>query len=348
MMEIDASFGYGQVLRTAIAISALTLEPVRITNIRKGRPKPGLAAQHLTGVKVAGEFCNAEVNGLEIGSMDLEFVPKVHNFSDKKIDVGTAGQLSLILQSLTPLLLFANRDVTLEMTGGTSGLGAPNIDFLKHVTFPILSKFGAKIPDIEIIRHGFYPRGQGNVKAKFYPAAKLNPVELTERGSVKYVKGISVAGSLPKTVAERQAGSARKILNENGIHDVSIDSVVDRTASPGTCITLWAECGNIILGADNIGEKGKPAERVGEECARDLVNSIKSNAAVDKWMSDQIIVFMALAEGKSTVRLEEITDHVKSNIMITEKMLSVKFEIDEKSKTVSVDGIGYRTGQPVL
>jgi len=91
MIEIDGSIGYGQVLRTAIALSCLTLKPIRIFNIRKGRPKPGLMAQHLMGVKIAGEFCNAEIKGLKLYSTEVEFSPKSFNVSDKKIDIGTAG-----------------------------------------------------------------------------------------------------------------------------------------------------------------------------------------------------------------------------------------------------------------
>lgn len=88
IIEIDGSIGYGQVVRTAVALSALTLKPIRIFNIRKGRPKPGLAAQHLMGVKVAAEFCDADVSGLSIGSTEIEFAPKKNNVPlNKKIDI---------------------------------------------------------------------------------------------------------------------------------------------------------------------------------------------------------------------------------------------------------------------
>lgn len=341
MLEIDASFGYGQVLRTAIALSTLTLKQIKVTNIRKGRAKPGLMPQHLAGVKAAGEFCNAEIKGLKIGSTEIEFVPKKHNFQSKKIDIGTAGQISLLLQTLMPLLLFADNEVSLEMIGGTSGLGAPTLDYLKNVTFSIVSKLGVKLSDIEVVKHGFYPKGQGLVKAGFHPNKRLDAIELADRGKVKSVRGISVAGSLPKHIADRQAGTAERILNDHGIDDVQIESIAVKTASPGTCITLWAECENTVLGYDSIGEIGKPAEKVGEECASSLLKSIGSEAALDKWMSDQVLPFLALAKGRSEVRVEEFTDHVKSNIRIIENVLNVKFEIDEKSKIISVDGIGF-------
>src|SRR3989442_9104858 len=159
MIEIDGSIGYGQVLRTSIALSSLLLKPIKIFNIRKGRTKPGLMPQHFAGVKTAGEFCNSEIKGLKVGSTEIEFIPGELNVFDKKIDIGTAGQITLLLQTIFPLLIFSAKEVSLEIRGGTSGLGAPSIQFVQNVTFPILSKFGIPNPEIEVIQEGFYPRG---------------------------------------------------------------------------------------------------------------------------------------------------------------------------------------------
>jgi RNA 3'-terminal phosphate cyclase (ATP) len=344
MIEIDGAIGYGQVLRTAIALSCLTLKPIKIFNIRKGRPKPGLMAQHLMGVKIAGEFCNAEIKGLKLYSTEVEFSPKSFNISDKKIDIGTAGQISLLLQTLTPLLIFSDKEVNLEIIGGTAGLGAPTIQFIEQITFPILSKLGVKQPEIEVLQEGFYPRGGGRVKIKFFPVKKLNSIKLVERGEVKKIKGISIAGSLPKNVAERQANAAKEFLKKKGFENVEIEVKSVETFSPGTSITLWAECENSILGSDNIGKKGVRAEKIGEDCARELINSIESKAALDKFMADQIIPFLALAEGESEISVEKITDHCSTNIFVVEKILGVKFEVKgEKGKfgKIFVKGIGF-------
>ncbi len=336
MITIDGSIGYGQVLRTTIALSAITLKPVKIINIRKNRPNPGLQAQHLTGVKIAGEFTNAEIKGLQLHSTEIEFIPKSHNIENRRIDIGTAGSIGLLLQTLTPLLIFADNEVTLDIIGGTAGLGAPTIQYMQHVTFPMLNKLSIPLPEIEIIREGFYPKGQGEVRATFHPVEKLNSVKLLERGEIKSITGISVVGSLPEDIAKRQATSAKKTLIENNFPDAEIEKKVENTASPGTSITLWSECENSVIGSDGIGKLGKPAEKIGEECAIELINSLKFNVALDKWMSDQIIPFLALAKGKSEVKVEEITDHCGTNMLIIEQMLDVKFDIDEKNKTIKI------------
>lgn len=335
MITIDGSIGEagGQILRTAIGLSALLLKPVRIINIRKNRSNPGLKAQHLTGVQIAGEFTNAEIKGLKLNSTEIEFIPKSHSFKSRKIDIGTAGSIGLLLQTLTPLLIFADDEVTLDIIGGTAGLGSPTIQYTQHVTFPVLNKFGIPLPDIEIVREGFYPKGQGQVKITFHPAEKLNSVKLLERGKIKSIKGISVVGSLPEDIAERQANSAKKNLIEHGYPDAQIEKKIAETASPGTSITLWSECENSILGFDTIGKLGKPAEEIGGECGQELIKSLESNAALDKWMSDQIIPFLALAK-KGEVKVEKITEHCGTNMLVTQQILDMKFDIDGTSRII--------------
>ncbi len=337
MITIDGSIGEagGQILRTAIGLSALLLKPVRIINIRKNRSNPGLKAQHLTGVQVAGEFTNAEIKGLELHSTEIEFIPKSHNIKSRKVDIGTAGSIGLLLQTLTPLLIFADKEVTLDIIGGTAGLGSPTIQYMQHVTFPVLNKLGVPLPDIEIIREGFYPKGQGEVKITFHPVEKLNSVKLLERGEIKSIQGVSVVGSLPDDIATRQANNAKKTLVEHGYPDARIEKKVVDTASPGTSITLWSECENSILGSDTTGKLGKPAGKVGEECAQELIKSLESNAALDRWMSDQIIPFLALAK-RSEVKVEDITEHCGTNMLVTEQILEMKFDINETSRIIKI------------
>jgi RNA 3'-phosphate cyclase len=298
MIEIDGSIGGGQILRTAVGLSALTLKPFRITNIRKNRPKPGLKAQHLAGVKVSGEICQAEI-------------------------------------------IFSDRPVQIQAKGGTAGLGAPTAEYTKFVIFPILAKLGITAPDLEILRQGFYPRGGGVIRVKFSPIKQLKSLKLIRCGELQNIRGFSIAGKLPESVAQRQAEAAKRVLSENGF-DSKIESTAVRTNSAGTSLTIIAQCQSSILGSDDIGKLGKRAEKVGEDTANSLVVSIKSGKAFDKFMSDQIIPFIALAKGRSEIAVEDYTDHVRSNILATEKMLDVKFAVNQKENTIAVYGIGYK------
>ena len=332
-MFIDGSYGEsgGQILRTAIALATILKKPIRITNIRKGRCNKGLRPQHLTGVKIAGEFCNAEIRGLHIGSEEIEYFPSDLKYTDKKIDIGTAGSISLLLQGLLPILIFTDKKITIEIRGGTDGKWAPPILYFKHVTLPVLRRMGVDA-ELEVLRYGFYPKGDGLVKIVFKPTENLKSINLTERGKLKKIGGISLVGSLPEDIAERQAESARKILKG---YDVEIEKVVVKTLSPGTSMNLFAEFENIVLGSNSLGERGKKAEMVGKEAAEEMIKSIRSYACLDKHMSDQIIPFMGLAKN-SKVRVEEISQHCKTNIFVTEQLFNVKFRIDERNKIIEI------------
>lgn len=309
-------------------------------NIRQSRPRPGLHPQLVEGIRILAEFCEAETVGLQYGSMTLEYIPKKLNVKNKTIDIGTSGSLGLLLQTLTPIIIFSGGRISLELIGGTAGLGSPTIEYIKYVTFPVLNKLGLHIPEIKIIRQGFYPRGGGRVVINFEPINRLNPIELGDRGEVLSIKGISISGSLPESIAIRQAESAKNFLNQKGFADVMIETAAFNTYSQGTSITLWAECENTLIGADNIGKRGLRAEDVGRQAAEDLFNSINSQSPFDKYMADQIISFIALAEGRSRIRVEEITDHCKTNISVCEQILGCKFEVNEKNRSIDVKGIG--------
>jgi len=344
MIEIDGSIGGGQLLRTAIGLSALTIKPVRIINIRKGKKdsKSGLRPQHLTAVKVIGEFCEAEIKGLKEGSPEVEFTPKKLKISDKKIDIGTAGSIGLLLQALTPLLILNKRSVVLEMIGGTETKWAPTIQFIKYVTYPLINKMDASL-SLNIIRHGYYPKGGGFVTVESKPTKKLSPFVCLDRGEIQNIHVNSVCGSLPPHVAERQGQSALRTIQYN-CPKVKVSMSYKSVKSPsfGSSITCYAVCEKSILGGSALGERGIRAEKVGEMAAEELLDSLKSGAVLDKYMADQILVYLALAEGKSQIRVEEITNHCRTNIHVIEQILPVMFNINEEKKEITVEGIGFK------
>ena len=77
-MIIDGAHGEGggQILRTALSLSAITGRPLRIERIRAARRDPGLAAQHLTALRAAAAICSAQLSGDTLGSTCVEFAPE--------------------------------------------------------------------------------------------------------------------------------------------------------------------------------------------------------------------------------------------------------------------------------
>src|SRR3989338_5053705 len=125
MIKIDGSYGGGQLLRTALSLSALTKKPFTIINIRGKREKAGLQRQHLTAVNSIANICNAKIKGNELHSKELEFTPYEVIPGKYSFDIGTAGSTTLVLQTLLPPLIFADKNSIIEITGGTANPLAP-------------------------------------------------------------------------------------------------------------------------------------------------------------------------------------------------------------------------------
>jgi RNA 3'-terminal phosphate cyclase (ATP) len=348
MIEVDGSFGEGggQVLRTAVALAAVLSKEIHVFNIRAGRAEPGLRPQHMTGVKAAAELCSANLQGLEVGATEFVFKPGKLRAGSFRFDVGTAGSITLVLQTLMPILAFAPGAVHLEIKGGTDVKWSPPIDYLRLVTLPILRKVGYQ-GDLETVQRGHYPKGGGSVRFSTQGPSTLQPLINNHSGSISKIYGISHATALPRHVAERQATAAGKRLEDAKLPSPSIDlEVIDdkRQLGPGSGIVLSAETQNGgILGSDTLGERGKPAEEIGSNAGKILIEEVHSGAYLDRHMGDIIVPYLVLADGTSEVSVSRVTQHTRTNVKVVEwftgRGFDLEGEIDLPGK-LRVRGIG--------
>ncbi|MHA1129263.1 MAG: RNA 3'-terminal phosphate cyclase [Candidatus Helarchaeota archaeon] len=341
LIEIDGAFGEGggSILRLACAFSVLTKKAVRVFNIRKRRPKPGLKMQHLVGLQTLAEISRGNLENGKIGATEILFYPGKVVQGTYSVKISTAGSVGLILQVLQLACIYGTGPITLNIEGGaTFGLWAPTIPYLEHITTTMLTRMGYKIA-IEVSRHGFYPKGGARVQFKITPTKRLHPIKLEEFGEITEVNGLSIASFQLKNrnVANRQAKVARQVIKKYmGINAV-IDSRYVDALNPGSGICLWLKTdAGAILGADVIGEKGKPAEQIGTECAKYLSKTAQKKATADRFFADQIIPFMALAKGVSIIQPYEITKHTKTNIWLVEQFLNKKFSITPKDSLYEI------------
>jgi RNA 3'-terminal phosphate cyclase (ATP) len=283
---------------------------------------------------------------LEVGATEFVFKPGKLRAGTFRFDVGTAGSVTLVLQTLMPILAFAPGPVQLEVAGGTDVKWSPPIDYVRLVTLPILRKMGYR-GELELVRRGHYPKGGGLIGFSTQGASKLQAMIYEKPGSISKILGISHAVALPRHVAERQTSAARKNLEEAKLPSPSIDvEVVDdkRRLGPGSGIVLSAETQNgTILGSDALGERGRPAEEVGSNAGRILVEEIRSGAMMDRHMGDIIVPYLVLGEGTSEVSISRVTQHTRTNIKVAEWLtggaLKLEGEIDCPG-TLRVSGIG--------
>lgn len=186
---------------------------------------------------------------------------------------------------------------------------------------------GLKV-ELEVLKRGYYPTGEGKVRVKIYPA-KLKSIELTERGNLRKILIISRSSNFlkDKKVAERQVSGAKEIFKRLNL---PLETKIEyhETVSPGSSICLISEFENTILGADNLGKLGVLAEEIGRKCALQLLEEEKTRACLDRFLADQILPYLALASGISKVSVSQITSHFKTNAWVIEKFVEGKFEIE--------------------
>ncbi|XP_053614265.1 RNA 3'-terminal phosphate cyclase [Plodia interpunctella] len=348
IMDIDGSVleGGGQILRIAISLSALLRRPVRVSHIRAGRKKPGLAAQHLNGIKLVGEMCQAKMKGVSIGSTQIEFWPGKIIGGQYMANTKTAGSTSLLLQVALPVALMADGPVTLDLIGGTNADMAPQIDYMDRIFKPLLHKFGADL-QLTIHKRGYFPRGGGHVTAEISPVKQLQAVAMTEPGSLQRVSGAAfVAGVLPIKLAHMMGDGARRVLSdETSVVDINCykehPSVAPDNCS-GIILTLHLSSG-CVIGGDALGNPKLDPFECGRRLADQLLALHKKQVCVDDHAQDQMILYMALAGGRSAVRSGEVTLHTKTAIHVAEHIAKVKFDVQDCGDyaIIECNGLGF-------
>lgn len=365
-IQIDGSLGEGggQVLRVALCLSALYKIPIKINNIRAGRPKPGLAAQHLKGVELLKDMCNAKVIGAHIGSTTLEFKPGQSN-KDKQtyfVDTGTAGCICLLAQVSLPCAFLLQRSaVRLIFKGGTNVPMGPHIEYLTEVLAPLLKKFGLYF-DFDVVRRGYYPKGGGEVHLFVNPVHALKAITLTDPGVPKEILLWSyVAGVVPMREAYKMGKDAKSVLtdgltkNNIPLPNIYIKSYKEHNAvGNGSGINLVCTTSSgCVFGGSGLGNKRDEQTAPGVQAANEVLDTILSKSCVDEHAQDQLIIFMALAQGTSKINLgnKKLTCHTETAIQVAEIMLkefNLNFKLSEAkddkgnvSYSLECNGCGY-------
>ena len=331
-MQMDGNYGEGggQILRTTLSLSCILKRPVEIINIRKGRKIPGLQPQHLTSVNACKKISKAEVWGDSLQSLILRFSPQQTEGGDYSLDVAekkrSAGSTSLVLQTLFLPLSRCQHSSNIKILGGTHVPWSPPFDYLKEIFVPMVEKIGCEIK-LEIKKWGWYPKGGGEVLCTIQPTSEFSPLNLTERGKLLRLSGISVVSNLPHSIAERQKNQTIKVLKDKGF---SPEIKVSQAPSigQGTSFFLKAEFENSVAGFGALGERGKRAEKVAEEACLEFWQFMQSAGAVDPHLADQLIPYLALAHGRSTLTVSKISKHLLTNIWVVKQFLQTEILVE--------------------
>jgi RNA 3'-phosphate cyclase len=328
MIQIDGSLGEGggQILRSALTLSMMSGQPFSIKNLRENRSQPGLRPQHLKAVQAAREISQAEVEGADLDSRSLEFHPRTIRPGRYKYDIGTAGSTSLVLQTIFLPLSRAKVASTVTITGGTHVPASPCFHYLDFQWLPFLRRMGFEAALSQDLA-GFFPEGGGKILATIRPNREVNPVNLLHRGELKQIRGLSASANLDRKIAERQRSQVLRRLGDRYlINDLRVVEMPAR--SKGTLILLLAEFEFSQACYFALGAPGKPAERVADEAVDSLLEFMQTDGAVDEYLADQILLPLAFAREKASLRTSRITNHLLTNATVIMQFLSARIEIE--------------------
>lgn len=327
MIEIDGAKGEGggQILRSALTLSLLTHKPFRLVNVRAKRSKPGLRPQHLQAVHAAARLGNAKVAGATLGSLTLQFDPGQIRPGDYTFDIGTAGATTLVLQTVYLPLVVTDAPSVVTIKGGTHVPMSPCFHYLDLHWRRFLEKAGVNLT-LVMKRAGFYPPGGGIIQATIHPAPAIKPLQLTERGRLLRIQGLSAVANLGNRVAERQRDQALKRLAGYGERcDIAIEQL--SASSKGTVLLLLADFEHTQACFFALGALGKPAEQVADEAVEALFAFLHTDGAIEPFLTDQLLLPLALAKGESVLTISRVTRHLVTNADVIRSFIRVELDI---------------------
>ena len=302
--------------------------------MRAKRERPGLAPQHLAAVRAVGELCGARCEGLELRSTRLRFAPGRRPAGGQlAVDVGTAGSVTLVLQALLPVLLGARAATRIVVSGGTDVRQAPTWDYFCRVLVPLLAAMGLKVR-ASVLRRGYYPRGGGQVAVEVEPGVP-EPLAPGKPKSAWQIDGAAHVANLPVTIAERMRSAALASLGREARIEARA-LARDEAIGTGGAITLWARSDAVLVGASRVAERGVRAEALGEAAGSELAADVQSGAALDLHAADQVLVYTAMAKGKSRFSARALSSHARTAMWLIPKFLPARFSVEEKDSLADI------------
>lgn len=335
VLELDGADGGGQLLRSALSLSMLAGRPFDLENVRGGRDDPGLRPQHLAAVELAADVCGATVEGAAIGSEEVRFDPGDPRPGEYTVDVETAGSVTLLCETLLPLAARLDGPLRAELSGGTDVAWSPPLDYLDRVKLPLLRAHGW--PAVLVARRrGFYPAGGGEVMLTLAPGAP-HRFDLDQRGGRTRASVYAIASEdlHEAEVADRLASDATEGLRGGDWTVGSWAATYAETASTGAALALALGFDRGRAGVGVLGERGVPAEQIASRAVRCVAAFERTDAAVDPYLADQLLVPLAVAGG--SIRVPRVTDHVETSVRLL-RAFDVDLRVDDRVVSVPSGG----------
>ncbi|XP_014665014.1 PREDICTED: RNA 3'-terminal phosphate cyclase-like protein [Priapulus caudatus] len=346
-------------IRQRLILSILSGKSVRISNIRYKDDNPGLRKFEASFIRLLDTLTNGSRVEINATGTRLFFQPGLLLGGTFEHDCNPERGIGYYLEALICLAPFTKKPIKATLKGVTNDQVDPSVDFIKATTLPLLKRFIVDDEGLElkVVRRGAPPGGGGEVTFSCPNKQKLRPLQLTDVGKVRRVRGVAYAARVSPAVANRCVDAARSVLNRF-LPDVYIYTDHARGAasgkSPGFGVSLVAETtAGTFLGAEvsshaaGLGLPPSVPEDLGREAAHALLEEIYSGGIVDSTNQGVALLLMALGQqdvskmvvGALTPYTIEFLRHVRDFLHVT-----FKIEVQTKAEEDDDDGDALRMG----
>lgn len=330
---LDGSFGEGggALLRTAVVMSALTQQPLKLSFVRGGTKFPGLSAEDVTIVLALAKICEAETVGCEVGAQDLSFLPtrwpKGLQGSLEWVpspDGWSVASAQVVAGSLVPVLARSGLYSSFSCEGETFGQGVLSYDYFHGVTLGAYKRFGLYAYS-DLIRCGFGRGSRGEITVEVEPSM-LNGIEWPTRGELLGVHAKITMSGLSGNVADRGVAHLERLAHNSNLR-MSVEVAELPSESPGAFVTVWAEFARGFGGATGMGQKGLRMEAVVQGAFEGMLRWLRTDASVDPYLADQILLPLCFAEGDSMFSVSKLTPRLLTVVWVVKQFVPIRITV---------------------
>lgn len=332
LIYIDGSHGEGggAVVRTALAMSALTQQPVRIDNVRGATRFPGLDVEDLTILRALQQICQADVVGGEPGSTSVTFLPMKRAgglngpIQTVRSESGRGPNANIVLGSLLPVLARSGVYSSVTADGETYGTNSLSYDAFANVTLPALRKVGLyAFP--ELLTAGFGRESLGTVALDIEPSS-LQGLQWTDRGRLQRIQAAVVTSGIPDSIGERGVAHLKRLAQNTGIQ-MAIEHLPVASRQAGAYVATWAHYDRGFGGGSAMGSRGLRIESLAQLAFEELNDWMATPSTVDPFLADQMLLPLVLAEGESAFTVSRLTQRFLTCVWVVKQFTPIHITI---------------------
>jgi RNA 3'-terminal phosphate cyclase (ATP) len=332
-LVLNASYGEGgsALLRTALVMAVLTQRPVRLHHVRGGMRKPGLTAEDLATLRLLGKTSRADLNGDEVGSEEVTFTPRrAPGGLRESLDIfsldkgGASGNAVVVAEALIPVLARAGVYSEITLGGETHNSNTLSFEPFERVTLEAHRQQGIYAYP-RLLSGGFGFGTQGKLALEVEPSVPLG-FKWQERGELKRLHAVIATSELPDEVEGRGASQADLLLKENGLSG-DIETLRVPSKGPGAYATFYAEFDNGLGSGACAGQRGMRMEAVVKNAFEAFWEWFSTNATMDPFLADQILIPAALAETPTAFTTNRVTRRLTTMVWVIKQFLPIHITV---------------------